>query len=82
MTPPRTRPATTRIGVDELADITALLSVLDGFLRSPGIPELLAAHPHTTGVEHPRYDAALLIDQISFTAHALQARTSTATTAS
>jgi hypothetical protein len=46
-----------------------MLAILDQFLRSDRIPELLAAHLLTAGNDHPRYDAALLIDQLSFTAH-------------
>lgn len=56
----------------ELNSITAALTILDEFLRSDSIAALLAAHLRATGHDHPGYDAALLIDQISFTAHALR----------
>lgn len=62
----------------DLAPIAELLAVLDVFLRSDPVPEVLAAHLHTIGADHPRYDAALLIDQVSFTAHALRSHRRTA----
>lgn len=55
-----------------LNSIAAVLTILDEFLRSDTIAALLAAHLRTTGHDHPGYDGALLIDQISFTAHALR----------
>jgi hypothetical protein len=49
-----------------------MLAMLDEFLRSDRPPELLAAHLHAAASDHPRYDAALLIDQVSFTAYPLR----------
>jgi hypothetical protein len=66
------RQSPTTVGADELARIAELLAIIDGFLRSR-VPELLAEHLHDIGVDHPGYDAALLIEQVSFTAHALRA---------
>jgi hypothetical protein len=67
------RRSPTTVGTDELARIAELLAIIDGFLRSRPVPELLAEHLHDIGVDHPGYDAALLIEQVSFTAHALRA---------
>jgi hypothetical protein len=61
----------------QLAHIAELLDILDGF---PGhadyIADRLADYLHATGRNHPqhpdRYDANLLIDQASFTAHSLR----------
>ena len=56
-----------------------LLDLLDGFLRhADGIADHLADYLHATGRDHPQpphwagYDANLLIDQVSFTTHALR----------
>ena len=62
----------TDISATELAHIAELLSLIDEFLRHDRVPELLATYQRTTGCSHPGYDAAQLIDQISFTAHALR----------
>jgi hypothetical protein len=62
------------ISAGELACIAELLIILDEFLRSDPIAGLFAAHLRANGYDHPRYDAALLIDQISFTARALRTR--------
>ena len=69
--------ATTLINTAQLARVAELLDVLDGFLRhADGIAHRLADYLHTTGHHPPRtgagYDANLLIDQVSFTAHALR----------
>lgn len=66
------------INTAQLAHIAELLDILDGFLRrGDGIADHLADFLHTTGRDHPqhsdRYDANLLIDQVSFTAHSLRA---------
>ena len=70
---------TTPINAVQLARVTELLDVLDGFLRrADGIADRLADYLHATGRDHPQplhradYDANLLIDQVSFTAHALR----------
>lgn len=73
MLEPDRRQSPTTVGADELARIAELLAIIDGFLRSHLAPELLAEHLHDIGADHPGYDAALLIDQISFTAQALHA---------
>ena len=73
MTPQWARRAAPTISTDELVRIAELLATIDGFLRSHPVPELLARYVHDVGSDHPGYDAALLIDQISFTAHALRA---------
>ena len=72
--------AMTAIKAGQLADIAELLDILDGFLRhADDIADRLADHLHATGRDHPQpphgacYTANLLIDQISFTAHALRA---------
>jgi len=72
--------ATVEINANQLARIAELLDVLDGFLRhANGIADQLADYLHATGHDHPQpphwasYDANLLIDQVSFTAHALRA---------
>jgi hypothetical protein len=72
--------ATVEININKLADIAELLDLLDGFLRrADGIADRLADYLHATGRDHPQpphwtgYTANLLIDQISFTAHALRA---------
>jgi hypothetical protein len=73
------RQATTPINTNQLADIAELLDILDGFLRhAHDIANRLADYLHTTGRDHPQlpdgasYNANLLIDQVSFTAHALR----------
>jgi hypothetical protein len=70
--------AITPINTNQLADIAELLDILDGFLRHTNdIADRLADYLHTTGRDHPQlpdgasYNANLLIDQVSFTAHAL-----------
>ena len=66
---------TTPINTAQLARIAELLNMLDGFLRhADGIADHLADYLQTTaGASHrARYDANLLIDQVSFTAHALR----------
>lgn len=71
---------TVKINAAQLARIAELLEMLDGFLRhTDGIAHHLADYLHATGRDHPQpphwtaYNANLLIDQISFTAHALRA---------
>ncbi len=71
-TPDNRQPPTTPIAED-LARIAELLASIDVFLRSRAVPDVLAQHLRDIGSDHPGYDAALLIDQISFTAHALRA---------
>lgn len=56
----------------ELSNIAAALTILDEFLRSDSIAALLATHLRAAGHDHLGYDAALLIDQISFTAATLR----------
>lgn len=67
--------ATVEINANQLARIAELFDVLDGFLRSDNdITDRLADHLHLARGHHPhhsRYDANLLIDQVSFTAHNL-----------
>lgn len=72
--------ATTTINTAQLADIAELLDILDGFLRNADdIADRLTDYLHTTGRDQPQlpdgasYNANLLIDQLSFTAHALRA---------
>ena len=74
------RPSDDAINAAQLADIAELLDLLDGFLRhADGIADRLADYLHATGRDHPQpphwagYNANLLIDQVSFTAHALRA---------
>ncbi|HYB37381.1 MAG TPA: hypothetical protein VEF72_17620 [Mycobacterium sp.] len=64
----------------QLAHIAELLEILDGFLRrADGIADRLADYLHVTGRDQPQlpdwagYNANLLIDQVSFTAHSLRA---------
>ena len=71
--------ATTPINTSQLTDIAELLDILDGFLRhGDDIADRLADYLHTTGRDHPQppdgasYSANLLIDQVSFNAHALR----------
>jgi hypothetical protein len=70
--------ATVEINANQLADVAEILHLLDGFLRHPdGVADRLAAYLHATRRDHPRdragYDANLLIDKVSFTAHGLRA---------
>ena len=70
--------ATVEINAAQLAHIAELFDTLDGFLRrADGIAGRLADYLHTARYNHPHlggyYDANLLIDQVSFTAHALRA---------
>lgn len=70
---------TTPINTHQLANIAELLALIDGFLRhTDTTADHLAQYLHTTRRNHQppngaRYDANLLIDQISFTAHSLRA---------
>jgi hypothetical protein len=63
----------------QLADIAELLDIIDGFLRHADIADRVADYLRATGRDHPQppqganYNANLLIDQVSFTAHALRA---------
>ncbi|UQX13636.1 hypothetical protein [Candidatus Mycobacterium methanotrophicum] len=68
------------INAAQLCDIAELLTILDGFLRhADGIANRLADYLHATGRDRPQlpdgtaYNANLLIDQVSFTAHNLRA---------
>jgi hypothetical protein len=68
------------ISAAQLAHIAELLDILDGFLRrADGIADRLADYLHATGRDQPQppdwagYNADLLIDQVSFTAHNLRA---------
>lgn len=70
--PRQPRPTATTISSDELVGIAKLLVIIDGFLRSNSVPNLLADYLGAIGADHPGYDAALLIDQVSFTARALR----------
>lgn len=72
--------ATVEISANQLARIAELLDVLDGFLRHGNtVGDHLADYLRATGRGHPQpphgasYNANLLIDQVSFTAHALRA---------
>lgn len=72
--------ATVEINANQLARIAELLDVLDGFLRHTNtVGDHLADYLRATGRDHPQpphgasYDTNLLIDQVSFTAHALRA---------
>jgi hypothetical protein len=54
---------------NSLADLTALLTMLDEFLRgSPPASAMLAAFLAGAGHQNPGYAASLLIDEASFTA--------------
>ena len=70
---------TVEINANQLARIAELLDLLDGFLRHAGIADHLADYLHATRRNHPQpphqasYNANLLIDQVSFTAHTLRA---------
>ena len=68
---------TTPINTHQLANIAEFLALIDGFLRhTDGIADHLAHHLRASRPDHPEsttYDANLLIDQISFTAHSLRA---------
>ena len=64
----------------DLRKIKKLIDLLDGFLRHTNtIGNYLADYLRATGRDHPQpphwagYNANLLIDQVSFTAHALRA---------
>lgn len=70
---------TVEIDAAQLARIAELLDLLDGFLRSGnGVADRLADYLHITGGDRPQpheragYDANLVIDLVSFTAHALR----------
>jgi len=51
----------------QIADLAALLADVDEFLRSPGVSAALEEFCAARGSIGPGYDAALLIDGISFT---------------
>jgi hypothetical protein len=64
----------------DIAQLARVAELLDGFLRSGnGVADRLADYLHTTGHDRPHppdragYDANLVIDLVSFTAHALRA---------
>jgi hypothetical protein len=68
------------INAAQLCDIAELLNILDGFLRhGDDIANRLTDYLHATGYDRPQppdgtsYNANLLIDQLSFTAHNLRA---------
>ncbi|UQX09454.1 hypothetical protein [Candidatus Mycobacterium methanotrophicum] len=68
------------INATQLARIAELLDTLDGFLcHADGVADRLADYLRATGRDRAQpphgasYDANLLIDQVSFTAHALRA---------
>jgi hypothetical protein len=66
--------ATVEINANQLARLAELLDVLDGFLRHDNTAgDHLADYLRATGRDWASYDANLLIDQVSFTAHALRA---------
>ena len=72
--------ATMPINTAQLAHIAELLDILDGFLRcGDGIADCLADYLHVSGRDQPQppdwagYNANLLIDLVSFTAHSLRA---------
>lgn len=52
----------------DLTELCRLLTAIDLFLRSPGQPERLTAHLADLGTPRPAFQAANLIDEISFTA--------------
>lgn len=70
--------ATVEINAAELAHVAELLDLIDGFLRSGnGIADRLtdylqttARDPRTTAPPGAKYNANLVIDLVSFTAHA------------
>lgn len=69
------------INAVQLAHIAELLDILDGFLRhADGVADELAIYLHATGRDHPQppdwagYNANLLLDQVSFTAHRLRSQ--------
>jgi hypothetical protein len=79
-TPDCPEQATVEINANQLAHIAELLDLLDGFLRHGNtVGDHLADYLRDTGRDHPQpphwasYDANLLIDQVSFTAHNLRA---------
>jgi hypothetical protein len=72
--------ATVEINAAELAHVAELLDLLDGFLRSGNciadhLTDFLqktARDPRTTAPPGANYNANLVIDLVSFTAHALR----------
>ena len=73
----------TAIPIDavQLAHIAELLNILDGFLRqADGVADQLVNYLLATGRDHPQppdwtgYNANLLLDQVSFTAHSLRSQ--------
>lgn len=75
---PRPARASVPINAAQLAQIADLFNILDGFLRhADGIADHLSDYLHATGHDRPQtpnwtsYDAGLVIDLVSFTAHNL-----------
>lgn len=70
---------TVELSTAELARVAELFDLIDGFLRcGNGVTDRLTDYLHTSGRDHPRpqdqtsYDANLVIDLVSFTAHSLR----------
>jgi hypothetical protein len=59
----RSGQTTAAITTEALIRIGDLLAILDEFLRSDHIPELLAAHLHATGRDHPRHWLSVFVQR-------------------
>jgi hypothetical protein len=68
MTGPRQRKNAITLPIPQAADLAALLTTIDEFLRSAHADGALAAFLASRGTQFPGHDASILTDELSFTA--------------
>jgi hypothetical protein len=68
MTGPKRRKSTITLPITQAAELAALLTTIDKFLRSAHANGALAAFLASRGTQFPGHDASILTDELSFTA--------------